>query len=124
LKVEEVRKGFLGVLKFLLPRAPGEFFGDREMVERKDHVAKIKKDNFNGRMVHQGCVAFLFYLHHLDNGSKIPITKSQTPNKLQSSNDQMAQTSLVPPSFHWEEGKKEGKFGDWNFGHFLMIDAW
>jgi hypothetical protein len=45
LKVEEIRKGFLGIPEFFLLRASGEFFGDREMIKRKDDVAKIKKNH-------------------------------------------------------------------------------
>jgi hypothetical protein len=54
LKVEEIRKGFLGIPEFFVLRASGEFFGDREMVEGKDDVAKIKKNHLNGALTHLG----------------------------------------------------------------------
>jgi hypothetical protein len=55
LKVEEIRKGFLGIPEFFVLGASGEFFGDREMVEWKDHVAKVKEDDLDRTMIHWKC---------------------------------------------------------------------
>jgi hypothetical protein len=50
-KVEEIREGLLGIPEFFVLRPSGEFFSDREMIERKDHIAEVKEDHFDGALI-------------------------------------------------------------------------
>jgi hypothetical protein len=51
-EIEEIGKYFGRVLKFYSLGESREFFCNLEMVERKNDIAQIVKDDFNRRMVH------------------------------------------------------------------------
>jgi hypothetical protein len=50
--IEEIGEYFLGVLENSSLRKPGEFFGNLVVVERKDNIAQIKENDFDGRRIH------------------------------------------------------------------------
>jgi hypothetical protein len=52
LKVEEIREDFLRISDLFFPGESGEFFCNLVMVERKNDIAQIVKDDFNGRLGH------------------------------------------------------------------------
>ncbi len=52
LKVEEIREYSLGISKLFFLTELGEFFCNLVMVERKNDIAQIVKDDFNGRLRH------------------------------------------------------------------------
>jgi hypothetical protein len=51
-KIEEIRKNFGRVLEFYSLGESREFFCNLEMVERKNDIAQIVKDDFDRRLVH------------------------------------------------------------------------
>ncbi len=65
LKIEEIRKYFVGISKLPFSTEPGELFCDLKMIERKDDVSQVVKDDFNGRLSHLFSLTPVFSLSRL-----------------------------------------------------------